>query len=66
MAIICNTPILQNPLAKKAFSKISFETGEKFNAKIVSADQQKGEVDLKLLDGWQFSAKLDKSLEQGY
>ena len=25
--------------------------------------QQKGEVNLKLLDGWQFSAKLDKPLE---
>ena len=65
MAIITNNPILQNPLAKKAFSKISFEAGEKFNARIVSVDQQKGEVNLKLLDGWQFSAKLDKPLEQG-
>ncbi|MBU3197933.1 hypothetical protein LL037_00410 [Clostridium estertheticum] len=65
MAIISNNPILQNPLAKKAFSKISFEAGEKFNARIVSVDQQKGEVNLKLLDGWQFAAKLDKPLEQG-
>ncbi|MBU3177292.1 hypothetical protein KPL47_13220 [Clostridium estertheticum] len=65
MAIISNNPILQNPLAKKAFSKISFEAGEKFNARIVSVDQQKGEVNLKLLDGWQFVAKLDKPLEQG-
>ena len=65
MAIISNNPILQNPLAKKAFSKISFEAGEKFNARIVSIDQQKGEVNLKLLDGWQFVAKLDKPLEQG-
>ncbi|MBU3159924.1 hypothetical protein KPL37_09180 [Clostridium frigoris] len=65
MAIISNNPIAQNPLAKKAFSKISFEAGEKFNARIVSIDQQKGEVNLKLLDGWQFAAKLDKPLEQG-
>ncbi|MBW9170252.1 hypothetical protein K2F43_03430 [Clostridium estertheticum] len=65
MAIISNNPILQNPLAKKAFSKISFEAGEKFNARIVSVDQQKGEVNLKLSDGWQFVAKLDKPLEQG-
>ncbi|MCB2341191.1 hypothetical protein [Clostridium estertheticum] len=65
MAIISNNPILQNPLAKKAFSKISFEAGEKFNARIVSVDQQNGEVNLKLSDGWQFVAKLDKPLEQG-
>ena len=64
MAIISNNPILQNPLAKKAFSKISFEVGEKFSARIVSLQQEKGEVNLKLLDGWQFSAKLDKPLKQ--
>ena len=64
MSIISNISILQNPQAKKAFSKISFEAGENFNARIVSTDQQKGEVNLKLLDGWQFSAKLDKPLEQ--
>ncbi|MBZ9689073.1 hypothetical protein G9F72_022505 [Clostridium estertheticum] len=64
MSIISNIAILQNPQAKKAFSKISFEAGETFNARIVSTDPQKGEVNLKLLDGWQFSAKLDKPLEQ--
>ncbi|HEY5589319.1 MAG TPA: hypothetical protein VIK86_10265 [Candidatus Paceibacterota bacterium] len=64
MSIISNIAILQNPEAKKAFSKISFEAGETFNARIVSTDKQKGEVNLKLLDGWQFSAKLDKPLEQ--
>lgn len=65
MSTISNIAILQNPQAKKSFSKISFEPGEKFNARIVSTDSQKGEVNLKLLDGWQFSAKLDKPLEQG-
>lgn len=65
MSIISNTPILQNSLAKKAFSKISFEAGEKFDARIVSSQQEKGEVNLKLLDGWQFYAKLDKPLQQG-
>ncbi len=64
MSIINNIGALQNPQAKKAFSKISFEAGEKFNARVVGTDQQKGEVNLKLLDGWQFSAKLDKPLEQ--
>ena len=64
MSIISNIGILQNSQDKKTFSKISFEAGEKFNARIVSKDEQKGEVNLKLLDGWQFSAKLDKSLEQ--
>ena len=64
MSIISNIAVLQNPQAKKAFSNISFEAGETFNARIVNTDKQKGEVDLKLLDGWQFSAKLDKPLEQ--
>ena len=34
MAIIGNNPILQKPLSKKTFSKISFQAGEKFNARI--------------------------------
>jgi hypothetical protein len=65
MSIISNISILQNSQAKKTFSKISFDAGEKFNARVVSTDLQKGEVNLKLLDGWQFSAKIDKPLEQG-
>lgn len=64
MSVISNIGILQNSQDKKTFSKISFEVGEKFNARIVSTDHQKGEVNLKLLDGWQFSAKLDKPLKQ--
>jgi transcription elongation GreA/GreB family factor len=64
MSIINNIGIIQNPQAKKAFSKISFEAGEKFSARIVSEGNQKGEVNLKLLDGWQFSAKLDKPLDK--
>ncbi|MBK5239686.1 hypothetical protein [Clostridium sp.] len=64
MSVISNIAILQNAQDKKTFSKISFEEGEKFNAKIVSIDLQNGEVNLKLSDGWQFAAKLDKPLEQ--
>lgn len=64
MSLISNIGILQNPEAKKAFSKLSFEVGEWFSARIVSTDEQSGEVNLKLLDGWQFSAKLHKPLEQ--
>ena len=64
MSIISNITIPQNPQTKKTFSKISFDAGETFNARIISVDLQKGEVNLKLLDGWQFTAKLDKPLEQ--
>jgi hypothetical protein len=64
MSVISNVAVLQNPQDKKAFSKISFEEGENFSARIVSINQKIGEVNLKLLDGWQFSAKLDKSLQQ--
>ncbi|MCB2290479.1 hypothetical protein LGK97_11940 [Clostridium sp. CS001] len=64
MSLISNIGILQNSHDKKAFSKISFDAGEKFNARVISTDPQKVEVNLKLLDGWQFSAKLDKPLKQ--
>ncbi|MGH4050716.1 MAG: hypothetical protein ACREVX_05075 [Clostridium sp.] len=66
MSVISNISTLQNPSSKKAFTKLSFEVGEKFSARIVNEDQQNGEVNLKLLDGWQFCAKLDKPLEESF
>lgn len=45
---------------KKIMSKLSFETGEAFTARIVNLDKITGELTLKLLDGWQFQAKMDK------
>lgn len=49
--------------AKRVSRKLSFEIGQKFLARIVNLDKVNGEILLKLLDGWQFSAKLQKPLE---
>lgn len=48
---------------KRISKKLSFEIGENFLARVVNLDKLTGELLLKLLDGWQFSAKLGKGME---
>ncbi|MBC2582234.1 hypothetical protein [Clostridium sp. DJ247] len=48
---------------KRISKKLSFEIGENFLARVVNLDKLTGELLLKLLDGWQFSAKLEKNME---
>jgi len=43
--------------------KLSFAVGEAFLARLVKTDEKNSELLLKLLDGWQFSAKLEQALE---
>ena len=43
--------------------KLSFAIGEAFLARVVKNNEKNSELLLKLLDGWQFSAKLEKALE---
>ncbi len=52
---------IMNP--KRVSSKLSFELGQVFAAKIVSSDEMNKELILKLLDGWQFPAKLQAPLD---
>jgi hypothetical protein len=47
----------------KVSKKLSFKVGENFSARVVNIDKATGEIVLKLLDGWQFTAKLEKPLE---
>lgn len=47
-----------NTSNRKLSSKLTFQVGEKFSGKIVSKNTE-NEVELKLSDGWQFSAELD-------
>jgi hypothetical protein len=47
----------------KISKKLSFKVGENFSARVVNIDKATGEIVLKLLDGWQFTAKLEKPLE---
>lgn len=48
---------------KKIMSKLSFETGEVFTARIINVDKIKGELTLKLLEGWQFLAKVNNDMD---
>lgn len=47
---------------KKISSKLTFDAGEKFSGKIIKKDD-KNEVTIKLIDGWEFSAEIDGDLE---
>ncbi len=63
MAGIWNVNSNYNVNTKRIVSKLSFEVGQNFVARIVNLDKLTGEVLLKLLDGWQFSAKLEKGAD---
>lgn len=63
MAGISNIIGAYNINPKRVSSKLSFEVGQVFSAKIVSADEMNKEIILKLLDGWQFPAKLQNLLD---
>lgn len=62
MAGISNIIGAYNINHKRVSSKLSFEIGQVFTAKIISASEMNKELILKLLDGWQFSAKLENPL----
>jgi hypothetical protein len=63
MARINQINNVYNPDLKRLSSKLAFQIGENFSARVVKHDESAGEILLKLLDGWQFSAKLDKPLD---
>jgi hypothetical protein len=63
MAGISNIIGAYNVNPKRVSSKLSFEVGQVFAAKIVSSGDLNRELILKLLDGWQFTAKLQNPLE---
>ncbi|MDB1969593.1 MULTISPECIES: hypothetical protein [Clostridium] len=47
---------------KRISSKLTFDSGEKFSGKIIKKDD-KNEVTIKLIDGWEFSAQIDGDIE---
>lgn len=49
---------------RKLFKKLTFEVGQDFMARVVNVKKLEGEVLLKLLDGWKFSAKLENGLDK--
>lgn len=63
MAAIINVNSNSNLSMKRVMTKLSFELGETFMARIVNLDEKTSELLLKLLDGWQFNAKLANPLD---
>ncbi len=63
MSGIWNINSTYNLNSRKIMNKLSFELGEEFLARIVDADALEGEVLLKMLDGWQFTAELANKSE---
>lgn len=62
MPIISNLNNTYNINNKKTSTKLTFETGEKFSARIIKTGDSKKDVVVRLLDGWQFPAELDEDL----
>jgi hypothetical protein len=52
-----------NPEVKRVSSKLNFQLGEIFAARVVSTNESYSEILLKLIDGWQFSAQLERPLD---
>lgn len=46
---------------KNTSTQLSFDVGEKFSGRIVSADAKTNTVQVRLPDGWQFEASIDKN-----
>ncbi|MDW8800686.1 hypothetical protein P8V03_05910 [Clostridium sp. A1-XYC3] len=63
MAGIWNVNSVNDINAKKILRKLSFNVGENFAARVINSDKLTGEVLLKLLDGWQFSAELQNPMD---
>lgn len=60
---INNVNSIYNPEVKRVSSKLNFQLGEIFAARVVSINESYSEVLLKLIDGWQFSARLERPLD---
>ncbi|MBP2032415.1 ElaB/YqjD/DUF883 family membrane-anchored ribosome-binding protein [Clostridium algifaecis] len=59
MAGIWNINSTYNVNNKRIATKLSFEIGEKFLARVINIDRVSQSILLKLLDGWQFSANIE-------
>lgn len=64
MSGIWNISGSTNVEPKKITSKLSFDIGDVFLAKITGKDDSTQMVEIKTVDGWKFQAKLDKPLDQ--
>ncbi len=51
---------------KKITSKLTFQKGESFSARVVGYGNSKNEVSLRMIDGWQFDAQIDGNIGLDY
>lgn len=51
---------------KKITSKLTFQKGESFSARVVGHGNSKNEVSLRMIDGWQFDAQIDGNIGLDY
>ncbi|MBU3209578.1 hypothetical protein [Clostridium algidicarnis] len=51
---------------KKLTSKLTFQNGESFSARVVAYGDSKDEVTLRMIDGWQFEAQIDENIDLDY
>lgn len=51
---------------KKITSKLTFQKGESFSARVVGYGNSKNEVSLRMIDGWQFDAQIDGNIGLEY
>ncbi len=61
LAGIWNVNSVYNVNNKKISTKLSFDIGEKFSAKVVKTEDGSGNILLKRSDGWQFPASVENS-----
>jgi hypothetical protein len=63
MAGINNIAGSYNINPKRVSSKLSFEVGQVFSARVIGTSDENKNIMLRLMEGWQFPAELEKSLE---
>lgn len=60
---ISRIQILQNQDTRESFNKMTFRKGESVTARILNINKGSDEVSVRLLDGRQFPARIDNSIE---
>ena len=63
MSGIWNVNGAYNINLKRLTNKLSFQIGEVFLARVINLGEENEDTLLRLLDGWQFPAQLEESLD---
>lgn len=63
MSGIWKINMVQNQATQQDFNKTTFRKGDSFSARILNINKESGELVIRLLDGRQFPAKIDGSID---